>query len=64
MAKANKAGNERIDPTWPQSGENDDVPVSELATDRQGAMSPFGDVAFPLPEEDLPYRHPVTRINK
>ena len=39
-------------------------PVSELAADRQGALSPFGDLAFPLAAEQLGYEHPVTEINK
>lgn len=64
MASGKKVDNERIDPDWPQVGENDDAPVSELVTDRQGAMSPFGDVTFPLAEEKIPYKHPVTRVNK
>jgi hypothetical protein len=51
----------RIDPTWPQVGEGEH-PVSELAADRQGALSPFGDVVFPL--ESVPYVHPETEINK
>ena len=58
-----KGNPERIDPTWPQLSE-EDHPVSELAADRQGALSPFGDVAFPVPVEDLGYEHPVTEINK
>jgi succinate dehydrogenase iron-sulfur subunit len=34
------------------------LPVSEVAFDRPGGPSPFGeDVAFPLPEEHLRYRH-------
>lgn len=50
----------RVDPAWP------DVPhpVSEIAASLQGALSPFGDVEFPLPAEELPYEHPVTKINK
>lgn len=60
MAKDdNKA--DRVDPYWP-SGE--DHPVSELASDRQGSLSPFGDEVFPVPAETLPYRHPVTVINR
>jgi hypothetical protein len=55
-----KGNPDRIDPTWPQG----DHPVTELATDWQGALSPFGDVEFPLPVEDLGYTHPVTEINK
>jgi hypothetical protein len=54
------ARSNRIDPAWP------DVPhpVSELAASVQGALSPFGDVEFPLPADELPYEHPVTKINK
>lgn len=52
-----KAG---VDPTWPAGdGEH---PVTELAADRQGALSPFGEVTFPL--ESVPYVHPETEINK
>ncbi|NYH79126.1 hypothetical protein FHR84_002460 [Actinopolyspora biskrensis] len=61
MADANKSKNERIDPEWPHEGEH---PVSEFLADRQGAMSPFGDVTFPLSEGALPYEHPHTEINK
>ena len=38
--------------------------MSELAADRTGALSPFGDLAFPLPADDLPYVHPVTVVNR
>ena len=35
------------------------LPVSEFATDRPGAASPFGDdVRLPLPVERLTYTHP------
>ncbi len=52
----------RIDPTWPEAGEQDH-PVSELAADRQGALSPYGDdTTFPL--EHVPYEHPETEINR
>jgi hypothetical protein len=61
MARAKRQ--ERVDPTWPQLSE-EDHPVSELASDRQGALSPFGDLAFPLPADQLPYEHPVTIINR
>ena len=37
---------------------------ARLATDRTGALSPFGDLTFPLPADDLPYVHPVTVVNK
>ena len=43
---------------------DDDHAVSELATDRTGALSPFGELTFPLPADDLPYMHPVTVVNR
>jgi hypothetical protein len=49
-----------VDPTWP--GEDGEHPVTELAADRQGALSPFGDLTFPL--ETVPYVHPETEINR
>jgi hypothetical protein len=52
-----------VDNGWPAGGD-DDHAVSELAADRTGALSPFGEVTFPLPAEDLPYTHPVTVINR
>ncbi len=63
MADATKKNSDRIDPAWPHAGDGEH-PVSELAADRQGALSPFGDTSFPLPEGSVPYHHPVTRINK
>ncbi|WP_018682550.1 hypothetical protein [Actinokineospora enzanensis] len=59
MAKTTKT--DRIDPTW-AAGDDDSHPVSELHSDRQGALSPFGDVTFPL--ERTPYVHPSTKINR
>jgi hypothetical protein len=59
VAKADKS--HRIDPSWPT---DIDHPVSELAADRQGALSPYGDLTFPLPVDELGYEHPVTEINK
>jgi len=52
-----------IDPAWPHI-EGEKYPVSELATDVQGALSPFGDVTFPVDPETLPYTHPTTVINR
>ena len=35
------------------------MPVSEVAFDRAGAGSPFGDdIEFPVPPERLTYQHP------
>jgi hypothetical protein len=50
----------RVDPTWPEG----DHPVTELAADLQGSLSPFGELEFPLAAEELPYVHPVTVINR
>ena len=38
--------------------------MSELASPVAGALSPFGDVAFPQPASVLPYVHPVTVVNR
>lgn len=60
---AKKGGDSgRIDPHWPADDEHGSHPVSELAADRQGALSPYGELTFPLPE--VPYTHPQTEINK
>ncbi|MPY77221.1 MAG: hypothetical protein GEV04_01750 [Actinophytocola sp.] len=61
VANAKKVAKDRIDPAWPQA-QDSDHPVSELAADRQGSLSPFGEVTFPL--ESVPYEHPETEINK
>lgn len=62
MAKAKHP--ERVDPTWPGVDDLGKSPVSETAADRQGALSPFGELVFPLPADELPYRHPETEINR
>ena len=53
-----------VDPGWPELNGDDDHAVSEAATDRTGALSPFGDLTFPLPVDDVPYLHPITVVNK
>jgi len=62
VAKA--ARPERIDPYWPEAPEGHQHPVSELASHTQGALSPFGEMEFPLPADQIGYRHPTTVINK
>jgi hypothetical protein len=52
-----------VDRGWPTTNP-DDHAVSELASDRVGALSPFGDLVFPLPADELPYVHPVTDVNQ
>jgi hypothetical protein len=53
-----------VDPGWPEVNGDDDHAISELAADRTGALSPFGDLTFPLPPDELPYTHPITVVNK
>jgi hypothetical protein len=65
---ANNAGKKTqktryVDNGWPTTNP-DDHAVSETHTDRAGALSPFGDLAFPLPADELPYVHPVTDVNR
>ena len=69
-AEKNKAENKAaekkaagVDPTWPE-GAPDDHAVTEFIADRQGALSPFGELEFPLPADEIPYVHPVTVINR
>lgn len=52
-----------IDPTWPESGD-DDHALSEFTADRQGSLSPFGDLEFPRDAAELGYIHPTTIINR
>jgi len=52
-----------IDNGWP-TRDPQDHPVSELASDRVGALSPFGTLVFPVPASQLPYIHPVTVVNR
>ncbi len=64
VAENKRQKKQYVDPGWPELGGDDDHAVSELATDRTGASSPFGDLTFPLPSDDIPYVHPVTVVNK
>jgi hypothetical protein len=63
VADPGKVKKDRIDPAWPQVRDGSH-PVSELTADRQGALSPYGDLSFPMSADSVPYRHPVTEINK
>ena len=64
VADNKRQKNRYVDNGWPELGGDDDHAVSELATDRTGASSPFGELTFPLPADELPYTHPVTVINR
>lgn len=61
MANDKKVDLDRVDPSWPQLSEGQ-APVSELAADVQGALSPFGELNLPL--ASVPYEHPETEINQ
>jgi hypothetical protein len=52
---------DRRDPAWPQLPDGEH-PVTELTTDVQGNLSPFGEIEFPL--DDVPYTHPHTEVNR
>jgi hypothetical protein len=61
---AKRVNTDRIDPAWPGDDDEGKHPVSEIAADRQGALSPFGELTFPLSQEELGYQHPQTEINR
>jgi hypothetical protein len=48
------AKKQQVDPVTHET----ELLVSELASDRQGALAPFGEVTYPLPASSLPYQHP------
>lgn len=53
-----------VDNGWPVLSDGDDHAVSELVSDRTGSLSPFGDITFPLPAEELPFVQSVTVVNR
>jgi hypothetical protein len=63
IAENNEPKTRYVDKGWPTTDPGDQA-VSEVRTDRTGALSPFGTVDFPLPSDDLPYLHPVTVVNQ
>lgn len=63
MAKKDRKS-DRVDPHWPGGEGRHDHPVTELSSDRQGSLSPFGELTFPVPAEQLPYEHPRTVVNR
>ncbi|MGZ7496071.1 hypothetical protein ACXM2N_03120 [Corynebacterium sp. ZY180755] len=62
MSNAKKNG--YVDPAWPTHVPGDGHAVTELHAKIAGAYSPYGEVEFPVPAEELGYVHPYTRINK
>jgi hypothetical protein len=63
VADQKRQKNKYVDPGWPTT-DSDEHAVSELATDRTGALSPFGDVSFPVPATELPFIQSATIVNK
>ena len=54
-----------VDNGWPDQEDGEHVhAVSEFAANLSGALSPFGDVTFPLPVEDLPFVQSKTVVNR
>ncbi|MDF0529838.1 hypothetical protein P0W64_09625 [Tsukamurella sp. 8F] len=55
--------NSYVDNGWPREiADAGEHAVSEFAAPLVGALSPFGEVAFP--QENVPYIHPVTKVNR
>ena len=50
-----------VDPNWPDLADGEHA-VTELHTHVQGALSPYGELEFPL--ASVPYEHPTTVINR
>lgn len=55
--------NKRVDPRWPEVEQGGHA-ISEFNADKQGALSPFGELDFPLSSDQIPYIHPTTVINR
>ncbi|MFT4044932.1 MAG: hypothetical protein QM673_17355 [Gordonia sp. (in: high G+C Gram-positive bacteria)] len=55
-----------VDNGWPrgEDGTGLEHAVSEFAAHVAGALSPFGDVEFPLPADKVPYVLPKTDVNR
>jgi hypothetical protein len=64
VAKGGEQKSDKIDPKWPGETYEHGHAVGEFTSDRQGSLSPFGDELLPLPQDKVPYTHPVTVINR
>lgn len=51
-----------VDYGWPKSEVATLPEVTELTTITAGALSPYGDIDFPLDYRELDYIHPITKI--
>jgi hypothetical protein len=64
MAKRKAKNENLVEPTWGQS-EDGGPPLTELAAETAGSLSPFGeDHSFPLPVDRIRYAHPTDRPNR
>lgn len=60
-----KKKNNYVDNGWPVDDEGGHQhAVSEFAASVPGALSPFGDVTFPLPAENLSFVQSHTVVNR
>lgn len=62
MSNAKKNG--YVDAGWPTNLPEGQHAMTELIATHAGALSPYGDVEFPVPASELNYVHPDTVINK
>lgn len=62
MSSVSKKG--YVDPGWPKNVPAGEHAVTELVADTAGALSPYGDIEFPVDPATLPYVHPYTVINR
>ncbi|WJY72180.1 hypothetical protein CAURIC_02565 [Corynebacterium auriscanis] len=62
MANVNKKG--YVDAGWPSDIPEGQHAVTELVAFSAGALSPYGDLEFPLDPSTLSYVHPHTVINR
>ena len=62
MSTNNKKG--YVDAGWPTDLPEGQHAVTELVATHAGALTPFGDVEFPVDPSTLNYVHPYTVINR
>lgn len=62
MSNAKKNG--YVDAGWPTNLPEGQHAMTELVATHAGALSPYGDVEFPVPLSQINYVHPHTVINK
>ncbi|HCT14017.1 hypothetical protein [Corynebacterium nuruki] len=62
--KTNVEKKKYVDPGWPQDLPEGKHAVTEIVAEDAGALSPYGDIEFPVPVDKIPYVHPFTVINQ